>query len=66
MIADFGLSKQLTVETTSNSVVYKMPEYVEPQFYKNDNYMRDKNSDIYSLVFSYGKYQVDILPFQQF
>src|SRR6266498_3046443 len=26
-----------------------MPAYVEPQCYKNDNYIRDKKSDIYSL-----------------
>src|ERR1044072_285453 len=49
MIADLGLSKQLTVESTSNSTVYGMPAYVEPQCYKNDNYVRDEKSDIYSL-----------------
>src|SRR3954469_8635427 len=49
MIADLGLSKQLTIEVTSNSIIYGMPAYVEPQCYKNDNYVRDKQSDIYSL-----------------
>src|SRR5947209_6905881 len=43
VIADFGLSGQLTVKVTSNSA------YVEPQCYKQDNYIRDKKSDIYSL-----------------
>ena len=48
MIADLGLSKQLT-EVTSNSAVYGMLEYIEPQCYKIDSYIRDKRSDIYSL-----------------
>lgn len=42
MIADLGLSKQLTVEITSTS-------YVEPQFFTGSNYVRNKKSDIYSL-----------------
>jgi hypothetical protein len=42
MIADLGLSKQLTVEITSTS-------YVEPQFFVGANYVRNKKSDIYSL-----------------
>ncbi|GES73379.1 kinase-like domain-containing protein [Rhizophagus clarus] len=49
MIADLGLSKQLTVEVTSISKVYGMPAYVEPQCYKTDDYVRNKKSDIYSL-----------------
>src|SRR5688572_6812783 len=49
MIADFGLSKQLTVESTSNPKVYGMLEYVDPQCYKIDNYVRNKKTDIYSL-----------------
>ena len=50
LIADFGLSKQLT-EITSNSMANKMGiiEYVEPQCLKNINYIKDKRSDIYSL-----------------
>ncbi|CAB5369129.1 unnamed protein product [Rhizophagus irregularis] len=40
MIADLGLSKQLTVEITSTS-------YVEPQFFTVANYVRNKKSDIY-------------------
>ncbi|RIA82373.1 kinase-like domain-containing protein [Glomus cerebriforme] len=51
MIADLGLSKQLTADVTSNpnSTVYGMPAYIDPQCYKNCNYVRDKKSDIYSL-----------------
>src|SRR2546429_7604311 len=49
MIADLGLSKQLTIEVTSNPIIYGMPAYVESKCYKNDNYVRDKKSDIYSL-----------------
>ncbi|RIA87873.1 kinase-like domain-containing protein [Glomus cerebriforme] len=49
VIADLGLSKQLSNDITSNSMVYGMPAYVEPQCYKIDNYVRDKKSDIYSL-----------------
>jgi serine/threonine protein kinase len=49
MIADLGLSKQLNADITSSSTVYGMPAYVDPQCYKNDNYIRDKKSDIYSL-----------------
>ena len=48
MIADLGLSKQLT-EVTSHSIVYGMPAYIEPQCFKNNNYIRNKKSDIYSL-----------------
>ncbi|GBB96741.1 hypothetical protein RclHR1_02820004 [Rhizophagus clarus] len=49
MIADLGLAKELTVEGSSNSVVYGMPAYVEPQCYKYSDYVRDEKSDIYSL-----------------
>src|SRR4051794_10559344 len=49
MIADLGLSKQLTIEVASNSIVYEMSAYIEPQCYKNVNYVRNKKSDIYSL-----------------
>jgi serine/threonine protein kinase len=49
MIADLGLSKQLSIEVASSSVVCGMPAYVEPQCYKNENYKRNKKSDIYSL-----------------
>ncbi|GBC03027.1 hypothetical protein RclHR1_04940007 [Rhizophagus clarus] len=48
MITDLGLFKQLT-EVESNSGIYEMLEYVEPQCHKVDNYVRDKKSDIYSL-----------------
>lgn len=49
MIADLGLSKHLTGEITSNSMVWGMLEYIEPQCYVVENYVRDKRSDIYSL-----------------
>ncbi|GBC01733.1 hypothetical protein RclHR1_04300015 [Rhizophagus clarus] len=49
MIADLGLAKVLTVESSSNSVVNRISAYVEPQCYKYDNYVRDERSDIYSL-----------------
>ena len=42
MLADLGLSKQLTVESSSNSKVYGMYEYIEPQCYKDKHYVRDK------------------------
>jgi serine/threonine protein kinase len=48
MIADLGLAKEVTIEA-SNSVVYGMPAYVEPQCYKDGDYIRDEKSDIYSL-----------------
>ncbi|EXX55730.1 uncharacterized protein OCT59_000754 [Rhizophagus irregularis] len=50
LIADFGLSKQLT-EVTSNSTSNRMGiiEYVEPQCIKCVNYVKDKRSDVYSL-----------------
>ena len=48
MIADFGLSKQLT-ETATKSNVLGMPAYVDPQCYKNDHYKKNEKSDIYSL-----------------
>src|ERR1044072_5290809 len=48
MIADLGLSKQIT-EIKSNSLVFGMAAYTEPQCYKKPGYKRDKRSDIYSL-----------------
>ncbi|KAF0527643.1 kinase-like protein [Gigaspora margarita] len=48
-IADFGLSKQINeTSMTSNSKVYGMPAYVEPQCFSNTGYKRDKKSDVYS------------------
>ncbi|CAB5369141.1 unnamed protein product [Rhizophagus irregularis] len=55
MIADLGLSKQLSADTTSSSTVYGMPAYIDPQCYKNENYIRDKKSDIYTYVNLYKK-----------
>src|SRR5438270_9812472 len=48
MIADLGLSKQLG-EINSNSNLFGMPAYIEPQCYIKNNYKRDEKSDIYSL-----------------
>src|SRR6266542_661122 len=49
MIADLGVAQQLSNEVTSNSTVYGMPEYIEPQHFENESYVIDKKSDIYSL-----------------
>ncbi|RGB22928.1 kinase-like domain-containing protein [Rhizophagus diaphanus] len=53
MIADFGLSKQLTIEpnvdSTSHSTNYGIYAYIEPKCILNKNYKKDKRSDIYSL-----------------
>ncbi|RIA88333.1 kinase-like domain-containing protein [Glomus cerebriforme] len=49
LIADFGLSKQLSGEITSDSTDDGMVPYIDPQCYKVDKYVRDKKSDIYSL-----------------
>ena len=48
MLADFGLSKYLA-EIKSNSIILGMPAYIEPQCFINNNYKRNKKSDIYSL-----------------
>jgi serine/threonine protein kinase len=50
LIADFGLSRQLS-EDTSNTVGNRtgVIEYMEPQCFRNINYVRRKKSDIYSL-----------------
>ncbi|RIA88335.1 kinase-like domain-containing protein [Glomus cerebriforme] len=49
LIADFGLSKQAIEITSDSTAECGMPAYVEPQCYKNDKYVKDKRSDIYSL-----------------
>ncbi|PKY54046.1 kinase-like protein [Rhizophagus irregularis] len=53
MIADFGLSKQLTMEattdSTSHSKIYGVDAYIEPKCFLDKNYKKDKRSDIYSL-----------------
>ncbi|CAI2181986.1 15371_t:CDS:2 [Funneliformis geosporum] len=48
MIADLGLSKKIT-EVTTTSKFEGMAEYIDPQCYIIDKYIRDKKSDIYSL-----------------
>ncbi|CAB4394501.1 unnamed protein product [Rhizophagus irregularis] len=50
MIADLGLSKQLTVQSNSEANgVIGMTEYIDPWCFKNNHNSRDKRSDIYSL-----------------
>ncbi|GBB91908.1 hypothetical protein RclHR1_19360001 [Rhizophagus clarus] len=50
LIADFGFSERLT-EVTFNSTGNRMGviEYVEPQCFKDKDYVKDKRSDVYSL-----------------
>ena len=48
MIVDFGLSKHLA-ELKSNSEVFGMFAYIEPQCFIMDNYKRNEISDVYSL-----------------
>jgi serine/threonine protein kinase len=50
LIADFGLSKQLT-DVTSNSTGNRtgIVEYIDPQCFKDHKYVRREKSDIYSL-----------------
>ncbi|RIB24269.1 kinase-like domain-containing protein [Gigaspora rosea] len=49
MIADFGLSKVLTVDIPgSNSNMEGMPAFIDPQCLKNSGYKRTTKSDIYS------------------
>ncbi|UZO26967.1 uncharacterized protein OCT59_019177 [Rhizophagus irregularis] len=44
-----ALTRGITAEDSSSSVIYGMPAYVEPQCYKYDDYVRDEKSDTYSL-----------------
>ncbi|RIB17141.1 kinase-like domain-containing protein [Gigaspora rosea] len=46
-ITDFGLSKQIN-ETSKTSTAFGMPAYVEPLYLSDQQYKRDKKSDIYS------------------
>ncbi|KAF0508293.1 kinase-like protein [Gigaspora margarita] len=48
-IADFGLSKHMDEESkTSNSIIYGIQSYIDPQCFKDPLYKRNKKSDIYS------------------
>ncbi|CAI2168917.1 11419_t:CDS:10 [Funneliformis geosporum] len=49
MIADFGLSKIISDEISTNSDFGGLPEYIDPQCYIQENYIRNKKSDIFSL-----------------
>ena len=67
LIADFGLSKQL-IEVTSNSAGNRMGiiEYIDPQFYRDLNYVRGKESDIYSLGVLLWEITSGYPPFRNF
>ncbi|PKK66739.1 kinase-like protein [Rhizophagus irregularis] len=50
LIADLGLSKKLAeVTTNSKGNTHGMLEYIDPQFFKDKKYKKNKESDIYSL-----------------
>ncbi|KAF0548834.1 kinase-like protein [Gigaspora margarita] len=66
-IADFGLSKQINeTSMTSNSIVRGMPAYVEPQCLFNQEYQRDKRSDVYSAGVTLWEISSGKPPFQHF
>ncbi|RIB00574.1 kinase-like domain-containing protein [Gigaspora rosea] len=49
MVADFGLSKVLTVDmSSSTSNIDGMPAFIDPQCFKKIDYKRTTKSDIYS------------------
>ncbi|GBB83401.1 hypothetical protein RclHR1_10120001 [Rhizophagus clarus] len=47
LIANFGLSTEVTSNSTSNKM--GVIEYADPQCLKNENHVKDKKSDVYSL-----------------
>ncbi len=50
MIADFGLSKDLKNPSMSiSSSLFGMPAFIEPKCFNDNQYKRNKKSDIYSL-----------------
>ncbi|RHZ83855.1 hypothetical protein Glove_87g103 [Diversispora epigaea] len=60
LITDLGLSRPL--DTNSNSVKGGMLVYSDPRYLRNLlTYKRSKASDIYSLGFFFGRYQVEDL-----
>jgi serine/threonine protein kinase len=51
LIADLGLSKHSVTPNSDNSIANRqgMPQYIEPQCFKNLSYKKDEKSDIYCL-----------------
>ncbi|CAG8663535.1 10229_t:CDS:10, partial [Racocetra persica] len=47
--SDFGLSRCLDSTITTNSQIFGIAPFIEPQKFKNKYYKQDKKSDIYSL-----------------
>ncbi|CAG8744862.1 7385_t:CDS:1, partial [Ambispora leptoticha] len=48
-IADFGLSKQINERSrTSSTSLHGMPQYIEPNCFRDPNYKRNMKSDVYS------------------
>ncbi|RIB08414.1 kinase-like domain-containing protein [Gigaspora rosea] len=67
MIADFGISEQINDTTlNSNSAIFGMPAYIEPQCLKDVGYVRNKKSDIFSLGLVFWEISSCRKPFQSF
>ena len=48
-LADFGLSKKITEESSNTSKVLGVLPYVDPKIFSNTNYRLNTKSDIYSI-----------------
>ncbi|RIB24276.1 kinase-like domain-containing protein [Gigaspora rosea] len=48
LIAGLGISELMNDTSLSTSVTRGMPEYIDPQCFRNNSYPRDMKSDIYS------------------
>jgi serine/threonine protein kinase len=65
LIADFESSKRLTEDTTNTAGNRSgVIEYIDPQCFKNNNYVRRKKSDIYSLGILFWEISSGHPPFQ--
>ncbi|RIB16644.1 kinase-like domain-containing protein [Gigaspora rosea] len=65
LIADFGISKCLEDDTSSDSNTLGMVAYVDPQYLKKGNkYKRNEKSDIYSLGVLFWEITSGIPPFK--